>query len=99
MLGNTYGFKKGVPLSDDLKKKIGDGLRGEKNPNFGKHLPDLVKRKISETLKGTHLSEECKKKLGINSKGRVWYNNGTEEKLFRVVPNESWVKGRLHKIE
>ncbi|AGE54808.1 GIY-YIG catalytic domain-containing endonuclease [Paramecium bursaria Chlorella virus MA1D] len=38
--------------SEESKKKISKALRGEKHPNFGKHLLQKTKRKISIAQKG-----------------------------------------------
>ena len=95
MLGNTRGFKKGQPPWSKGKKCPQLKTKGM----FGKHLSDHAKELLRIANLGKHLTEEHKRKLSENSKGRVWYNNGIEEKLFKVMPDETWMKGRLHKIE
>lgn len=40
-----------------------EGRSGENNPNYGKHLSDETKRKISEKTKGKTLSEKTKRKI------------------------------------
>ena len=61
--------KKGIPLSEETRKKISTTKKGIP-------LPEETRKKISTTLKGrdpnkgTHLSEETKKKMSISLKGR-----------------------------
>ena len=43
----------GRDLSEEHRKNISEGQRGEKNWNYGKKLSEETKRKISETKKGT----------------------------------------------
>ena len=38
----------GITFSEEHKKKISESLSGEKSPNFGKHLSEETKRKMSE---------------------------------------------------
>ena len=45
-------MRKGLKMSDETKKKIGDAQRGAKNHFYGKKLSDEQKRKISESNKG-----------------------------------------------
>lgn len=46
-----------------------EGRSGENNPNYGKHLSDETKRKISEKTKGKTLSEETKRKISESMSG------------------------------
>ncbi|AGE48400.1 GIY-YIG catalytic domain-containing endonuclease [Paramecium bursaria Chlorella virus AN69C] len=45
--GGSYGKH-----NDESKKKMSEALQGEKHPNFGKHLPEETKRRISIAQKG-----------------------------------------------
>ena len=65
----TYGGEGGVP-TEEIRRKISEAQRGEKNPNYGKHFSEEHKRKISEANKGKHLSEEHKRKLSEANKGK-----------------------------
>lgn len=97
---NSEGHK-GKKLSDETKKKL-----SENNPRYwsGKHLPEEMRRKISETLKkggyrppsslGRHLSEEMKKKIGERMKGNKYSlgkhpSEETKRKLSKAL------KGRV----
>lgn len=48
---------KGHEVSEETRKKIGDANRGENNGNFGKHLSEEHKRRISESGKASWTDE------------------------------------------
>jgi hypothetical protein len=61
------------PITDEIRKKLSESLKGEKNPNYGKKMSDEQKKKISNTLIANHkmsntliannkMSDETKKK-------------------------------------
>lgn len=58
---------KGVVHSNEHNKKISttkkENYVKENHPNFGKHLPEEVRKSISDGKKGKHISEETKKKI------------------------------------
>jgi|GEM_PF-2051530 len=66
----------------DIKRRtISESKRGEKNPYYGKPMPEEQKKKISESHKGEknpnygkHLSEETKRKISEKEKGERHYN-------------------------
>ena len=70
---------------EEIRRKISESTRGEKNGHYGKHHTEEAKRKmsdahkncseetrrkISEALKGKKLSEEHKRKISEAGKGR-----------------------------
>jgi len=59
--GTPYWTGKTRP--HDTRLAISNSLSGEKNPNFGKHMSNETKRKLSESQKGRVFSEEHKRKL------------------------------------
>lgn len=74
------GFQKGHKtfISPQKYKEIGEKLRGDKNPNYGKKYPEEVRRRMSEAkLKnptrywlGKKMSEELKRKMSETRKGK-----------------------------
>ena len=78
----NYGGASGRP-TEEARKKMSEALKGERSPNYGKHLSEETKMKIGEALRGEnnylygkHLSEETKKKLSDAKKGEKNYNYG-----------------------
>ena len=60
---------RGKTFSDEHKAKIGAAHRGEKNHNFGKHLSEEVKAKLSAAHRGKTFSEEHRAKIGDAKRG------------------------------
>lgn len=55
----NYGYNislggEGGNASEETKRKISEAQKGEKHPNYGKHLSEETKRKISEAQKGAN---------------------------------------------
>ena len=46
--------RKGIPMSEEQKRKISETQKGRISPNKGKCLSEETKRKLSETHKGKH---------------------------------------------
>ena len=44
--------KSNGPLSEEHRRKISEAHKGEKHPNYGKHLSEETKQKISKSHKG-----------------------------------------------
>lgn len=83
--GLHVAWNRGIPLTEEVKLKLSIALSGENHPNFGKHLSDITKQKISESNKGKtrnvgrHLSEETKLKISKahkDKKGNIPWNKG-----------------------
>lgn len=71
--------KKRPPFSDEWKKKIGDGVRGkfagEKHYNYGKHLSEETKKKMSKSLKGHKVNENHRQRTIEMNKQRIGAKN------------------------
>lgn len=63
---------KGIPLSDETKKKMSESRKGRLGPMKGKHHSEETKRKMAEVHKGESRSEETKRKLSGLYKGKHW---------------------------
>jgi hypothetical protein len=46
-------------------------IKGENNHNYGKHLSEETKKKISDVEKGKIISEETRKKISEAKKGKI----------------------------
>ena len=72
---------KGVPKSEEHKRKIGIAHKGEKNHMWGKIVSEETRKKISEAKTGTTMSSEAKKKMSEANK------RGNNSSAIRVVCN------------
>lgn len=66
----------GTVVTDEKRKKLSDGKKGEKHPMFGKNLSTETKKRISDGNKGKILSFEHKKRISEYMKGKSAYNKG-----------------------
>ncbi|MEG2246466.1 MAG: NUMOD3 domain-containing DNA-binding protein [Peptostreptococcaceae bacterium] len=87
----------GKKLSDETKKKISNGLKGENNPNFGKTLSDETKMKIGLANKGRIVSDETRKKISEGAKAREVICITTLDR-FQNIKNasEKYIVARTH---
>lgn len=67
-------YRRGRKLSEETKRKISENLRGPKNHNYGKKMPQHVKDKISEANKGNSHphKQETKDKISEANGRREW---------------------------
>ena len=95
----------GLVRTEETRKKISKGLKGENNywygkkgkdaPNYGKVPSEETRRKLSEAKKGKKHSEETRKKQSEVKKGIKWWNDGKgNTKMSIECPEEGWVPGR-----
>lgn len=91
-------WNKGIKMDEEFRKKVSEA-------SLGKKLTEEHKKKISEAQKGKKLSDDHIKHLSESQKGntiargRVWVNNGVENKF--VYPDqipEGFVRGVLRKL-
>lgn len=67
--GSYYDLcRKCATSSIEYKKKMSDALKGEKNPNYGKHRSEETKQKISEANKNP--SEKIRKQISDAMSGK-----------------------------
>lgn len=59
----------GKKLPIEVRKKLSESHKGNKNPNYGKHRDEETRKKISESHKVENLSEESRKRLSNSKKG------------------------------
>lgn len=64
------GGKRGFKVGEEALKKYSEASKGEKNYNYGKHLSEETKQKLSEAKKGIPKSEEHKQKISSALKGK-----------------------------
>lgn len=77
----------------EIREKLSNSHKGEKNPMFGKHRSEEIKRKISAAKKGKHIhkgennpfygkehSEETKQKISDAMKGKT-FSEETKRKI------------------
>ena len=68
---------KGIYIrTEEARKNISEGHKGQFPWNTGKHLSKKTKLKISETEKGKKLSKETKEKMSKVRKGKMPWNTG-----------------------
>jgi len=65
-----------------------EGLRGEKNPFYGRKHTEKSKRRMSETHKGIKHSEETKRKMSIAHKGKK-YSEEFKIKMSEINKGEN----------
>ena len=64
--------------TEETKMKLSNAMKGENNPNFGKHIPNETKLKMSASAKGRvswiigkHHSEETRQQISRSNKGKL----------------------------
>lgn len=105
------GYWLGKKLSEEHKRKIGEGLTGKKLTEEhrrrisealrGRKHTEAHRRKNSEAQKGKRLLEETKKKISDSLKGReIVFSEEHRRKCreLRLLYNKSW-KGKYHTEE
>lgn len=61
--------KVGIVFSKEHKRKLSEAKKGEKHPNYGKHLSEETRNRIGKSNKGRIVSEDTRKKQSDAHKG------------------------------
>lgn len=72
--GEVNDARRGQPVSQETREKIGRANAGENSPNYGKPLSEERKRKLREYRIGTKMSEETKRKIAAKEFGAANWN-------------------------
>ena len=76
------GGRNKIP-DERTRAKMSESHRGEKHPNYGKHLSEETRRKIGESHRAENLSEESRIKMIESQKGRR-ASKETREKMSKA---------------
>lgn len=92
------GLNKGF-RPDYINKNVGKALKGENNPNYGKHwwtngIDNILAKEAldSSWKRGSHYFENKPRKSAV--KGKKCWTNGIENKYSIICPGKDWVLGR-----
>lgn len=97
--------KSGKPMSEEQKEKISAAMKGENNPNYGKHHSEQAKEKIGKAAKGNkrwlgkHHSEETRKKMSdakinMTDETRKKLSDNAKERFKKPENNPNYGNGR-----
>lgn len=83
-------------LTEEIKERMSEAKKGEKNSFYGKYHTEETKKKISEKKKGKTISAETKKKMSEAHKGQTPWNKGkqtseeTKQKISVLTKGTHW---------
>ena len=88
----------GAIVSQELRRKRSERMKGKNNPRYGKPHSEKTKEKNRQKHLGKSVSEETRKKQSeVNkgkNKGRKWWNDGCGNmKFVKECPGEGWILG------
>lgn len=89
----------GRKVSEDIKRKISESTKGEKNPFYGKSHSEDAKRRMSEAHRSENLSEETKRKMRESQIGKT-HSTSTREKMSEAQKGaKNHFYGKTHSEE
>lgn len=84
----------GIKHTEETRKKMSESQKAnyikENHPNFGKHLSEETKEKLSEAKKGKIRSEETKQKISDAMKGKH-HSEDTKQKMRKQKQKYKWL--------
>ena len=83
------GSSLGVKHSEETRKKLSNLKKGENHYNYGKHLPESTRSKISDWHKGKVVSEATKEKLSAVNTGKR-LSEATKSKISESLKKVEW---------
>jgi len=101
-IANIYGYNPSTvyfwlkKLNIPTRSKS-EAQMGEKNIYYGKHLPEKMKRKISESCKGRFFSKEHRRKIGEANKYRIWTEE-SRRKMSKSHKGQKFSREHIEKI-
>jgi very-short-patch-repair endonuclease len=95
--------KKGIPKSEDHKRKISEALKGERHYMFGKHPSEEHRRKVGDGVRGErngnfgrNFSVEHRRKIGLAGIGRKHTEDWKRKASESMRGSKNQFYGRKH---
>jgi group I intron endonuclease len=88
-------------MSDETRRKMSEIRvkkclsKGENNPMYNHIYSDKTRKKIADSRKGKHHSEETKQKISKLHFGRHWFTNGIINRFCYECP-DGFLNGKIH---
>lgn len=85
-------------VSKETKRKLSEINKGYKHPNYGKHLSEETKLKISKSEKGKCVSSETRRKSSESHKGKHLPEEQKRKISESVKGKVTWMKSKHWKL-
>jgi group I intron endonuclease len=70
-------------MTDEIKQKISESLRGNKNVRYGVHHTEETLYQMSQSNLGKHLTTEQRNKIKLSNQGRKFLNRSRPSIVYR----------------